>query len=78
MAEGGPGDTIILSSHPIPGNETSVGKVIDGLHRLGADVIHSGLADVHVTGHAKAEELKTLLSIADPAWLIPCTASTAT
>ncbi len=67
----GPGDTIILSSHPIPGNETSVGKVIDGLHRLGADVIHSGLADVHVTGHAKAEELKTLLSIADPAWLIP-------
>ncbi|CAN5748944.1 ribonuclease J [soil metagenome] len=67
----GPGDTIILSSHPIPGNETSVGKVIDGLHRLGADVIHSGLADVHVTGHAKAEELKTLLSVADPAWLIP-------
>ncbi len=67
----GPGDTIILSSHPIPGNETSVGKVIDGLHRLGADVIHSGIADVHVTGHAKAEELKTLLSVADPAWLIP-------
>ncbi|MGI9118690.1 MAG: ribonuclease J [Acidimicrobiales bacterium] len=67
----GPGDTIILSSHPIPGNETSVGKVIDGLHRLGADVIHSGLADVHVTGHAMAEELKTLLSITDPEWLIP-------
>jgi ribonuclease J len=67
----GPGDTIILSSHPIPGNETSVGKVIDGLHRLGADVIHSGLADVHVTGHAMAEELKTLLSITDPEWLVP-------
>jgi ribonuclease J len=67
----GPGDTVILSSHPIPGNETSVGKVIDGLHRLGADVVHSGIADVHVTGHAKAEELKTLLSVADPAWLVP-------
>jgi len=67
----GPGDTIILSSHPIPGNETSVGKVIDGLHRLGADVVHSGIADVHVTGHAKAEEIKTLISIADPEWLIP-------
>ncbi len=67
----GPGDTIILSSHPIPGNETSVGKVIDGLHRLGADVVHSGIADVHVTGHAKAEELKTLLSITDPEWLVP-------
>ncbi|MGI8758790.1 MAG: ribonuclease J [Acidimicrobiales bacterium] len=67
----GPGDTIILSSHPIPGNETSVGKVIDGLHRLGADVIHSGIADVHVTGHAMAEELKTLLSVTDPDWLIP-------
>jgi ribonuclease J len=67
----GAGDTIILSSHPIPGNETSVGKVIDGLHRLGADVVHSGIADVHVTGHAKAEEIKTLISIADPEWLIP-------
>ncbi|HSH23330.1 MAG TPA: ribonuclease J [Acidimicrobiales bacterium] len=67
----GPGDTIILSSHPIPGNETSVGKVIDGLHRLGADVVHSGIADVHVTGHAKAEELKTLLSVTDPEYLVP-------
>ncbi|HVL03615.1 MAG TPA: ribonuclease J [Acidimicrobiales bacterium] len=67
----GPGDTVILSSHPIPGNETSVGKVIDGLHRLGADVVHSGIADVHVTGHAKAEEIKTLISVTDPEWLIP-------
>ena len=67
----GPGDTVILSSHPIPGNETSVGKVIDGPHRLGADVVHSGIADVHVTGHAKAEEIKTLISVTDPEWLIP-------
>jgi ribonuclease J len=67
----GPGDTVILSSHPIPGNENSVGKVIDGLHRVGADVVHSGLAAVHVSGHAMQEELKTLLSIADPEWFVP-------
>ena len=67
----GPGDTVILSSHPIPGNESSVGKVIDGLHRVGADVVHSGLAAVHVSGHAKQEELKTLLSVADPEWFVP-------
>jgi ribonuclease J len=67
----GPQDTVILSSHPIPGNESSVGRVIDGLHRLGANVIHSGIADVHVSGHAKQEELKTLLSLARPEWFIP-------
>jgi ribonuclease J len=67
----GSDDTVILSSHPIPGNETSVGKVIDGLHRLGAEVIHSGMATVHVTGHAKAEELRTMLSVARPEHFIP-------
>lgn len=67
----GPDDTVILSSHPIPGNESSVGRVIDGLHRLGAEVVHSGIADVHVTGHAKQEELKTLLSLTRPEWFVP-------
>ena len=67
----GPGDTVIMSSHPIPGNESNVGKVIDGLHRKGADVIHSGMAQVHTSGHAKQEELKTLLSLADPEFFIP-------
>jgi len=67
----GPEDAVILSSHPIPGNETSVGKVIDGLHRLGAEVIHSGIADVHVSGHAKSEEIKTLLALARPEWFVP-------
>jgi ribonuclease J len=65
------GDLVILSSHAIPGNETSVGKVIDGLHRMGAEVVHSGLAQVHVSGHAKKEELKTLLAIARPDAFIP-------
>ena len=66
-----PSDTVILSSHPIPGNEINVSKVIDGLVRLGAEVVHSGIADVHATGHAKQEELKTLLSIAEPEWFVP-------
>ena len=64
-------DTVILSSHPIPGNESSVSKVIDGLTRLGAKVVHTGIADVHATGHAKQEELKTLLSVTRPEWMIP-------
>jgi ribonuclease J len=62
---------VILSSHPIPGNEASVSKVIDGMTRQGADVVHSGIDDVHATGHAKQEELKTLLSIARPEWFTP-------
>ncbi|MGH9119922.1 MAG: ribonuclease J [Acidimicrobiales bacterium] len=66
-----PGDVVILSSHPIPGNEANVTRVIDGLLRLGAEVVHSGVADVHVSGHAKQEELKTLLSITTPEWFTP-------
>ncbi len=69
--EVGESDTVILSSHPIPGNEMNVSKVIDGLVRLGADVVHSGIEDVHATGHAKQEELKTLLSILRPEWFVP-------
>ncbi|HLM63033.1 MAG TPA: ribonuclease J [Acidimicrobiales bacterium] len=69
--EVGPHDTVILSSHPIPGNEMNVSKVIDGLVRLGAEVVHSGIEDVHASGHAKQEELKTLLSIVRPEWFVP-------
>jgi ribonuclease J len=65
------GDCVILSSHPIPGNESSVSRVIDGLLRRGAEVVHSGNANVHATGHAKAEELKVLHSIVQPEWFIP-------
>ena len=67
----GPDDTVILSSHPIPGNEANVARVIDGLVRLGAQVVHSGISEVHATGHAKQEELKTLLSIARPEYFTP-------
>jgi len=65
------GDCVILSSHPIPGNESSVSRVIDGLLRKGAEVVHSANANVHATGHAKAEELKVLHSIVQPEWFIP-------
>jgi ribonuclease J len=64
-------DTVILSSHAIPGNEFNVNRVIDGLLRNGAEVVHSGVADVHATGHAQADELKTLLSITKPEFFVP-------
>jgi ribonuclease J len=64
-------DTVILSSHAIPGNESNVNRVMDGLLRAGAEVVHSGIQDVHATGHAQADELKTYLSIAQPEWYVP-------
>ncbi len=64
-------DTVILSSHAIPGNEANVNRVIDGLLRAGAQVVHSGIADVHATGHAQAEDLKMYLSITEPEWFVP-------
>ena len=67
----GPDDLVVLSSHAIPGNEMNVGKVIDGLHRIGAEVVHTGIAAVHVSGHAMQGELQTLLSVARPDYFIP-------
>lgn len=64
-------DTVILSSHAIPGNEGNVNRVIDGLLRAGVEVVHSGIADVHATGHAQADELKTYLNITSPEWYVP-------
>jgi ribonuclease J len=64
-------DTVILSSHAIPGNESNVNRVMDGLLRAGAEVVHSGVADVHATGHAQADEIKTYLSIVRPEWFVP-------
>jgi len=64
-------DVVVLSSHAIPGNEGNVNKVMDGLLRLGADVVHSGIMDVHATGHAQADDIKTYMSIANPEWFVP-------
>jgi ribonuclease J len=65
------GDVVVISAHPIPGNEWSVGRVIDDLHRRGAEVVHSGSEAVHVSGHARQGELRTLHSVARPEAFIP-------
>lgn len=65
------GDTVIISASPIPGNETSVGRTIDKLMRLGAHVISSTSMRVHVSGHGSQEELKTMLSLIHPKFFIP-------
>ena len=66
-----PDDLIIFSSSPIPGNEKAVGRVIDELEKLGAEVIYNQLADVHVSGHACQEELKLMLSLTKPEYFMP-------
>jgi ribonuclease J len=66
-----PGDTVILSATPIPGNERSVGKIIDGLMRLGVEVIYEKSSGIHVSGHGSQEELKLMLNLVRPKYLIP-------
>ena len=66
-----PNDLIIISATPIPGNEKYVSKVIDDLMQLGAEVVYSALADVHVSGHACQEEQKLILALAKPKFFIP-------
>ena len=66
-----PNDLVIISANPIPGNEKSVSKVIDDLMKIGAEVVYSSLADVHVSGHACQEEQKLILSLARPKYFIP-------
>ena len=65
------GDTIVLSSHPIPGNEESVFRTINNLFRRGANVIYEPIAPVHVSGHASEEEVKLLLTMVRPKYVIP-------
>ena len=66
-----PGDMIIISATPIPGNEKTVGNVINELIKLGANVVYEKMYDVHVSGHACQEELKLMLSIIKPKFFIP-------
>lgn len=65
------GDTVILSSSMIPGNEKSIYRVIDELFKIGAEVIYARLADIHVSGHAYREELKLILSLTKPQHFVP-------
>ena len=64
-------DLVIISANPIPGNEKSVSKVIDDLMQIGAEVVYSALADVHVSGHACQEEQKLIFALAKPKFFIP-------
>ena len=66
-----PGDTVIISASPIPGNESLVSKTIDNLFRQGASVLYSRVALVHVHGHASREELKMVLSLVKPRFFVP-------
>ena len=67
----GPGDFIIISANPIPGNEKMVTKVVNGLLKLGAEVIYESMYDVHVSGHACQEEQKLILTLAQPKYFMP-------
>jgi ribonuclease J len=64
-------DTVVLSSHPIPGNEESVFRTINRLMRRGAKVIYEKIAPVHVSGHASQEEMKLMLHLVKPKYFIP-------
>jgi ribonuclease J len=66
-----PGDTVVMSASPIPGNDMLINRTIDNLGRLGAQILYTRIADVHVHGHAAQEELKMLLSLVNPRFFIP-------
>jgi ribonuclease J len=65
------GDTVVLSAHPIPGNEEAVYRTINRLFRRGAEVVYEAVAPVHVSGHASQEEMKMLLNLVRPKHVIP-------
>jgi ribonuclease J len=66
-----PGDTVIISASPIPGNERMIGRTINLLFRQGAQVIYHAVSGVHVSGHASQEELKLMLNLVRPRYFIP-------
>jgi ribonuclease J len=66
-----PGDTVIISAKPVPGNELRVHDSINQLARAGAEVLHEEIAPVHVSGHACQEELRTMLSLVRPRYVMP-------
>ncbi|WP_094604117.1 Ribonuclease J1 [Sporomusa silvacetica DSM 10669] len=66
-----PGDTVLIAANPIPGNERSVGRTIDALMRSGVHVVYERSSGIHVSGHASQEELKLILNLVSPKYLIP-------
>lgn len=67
----GKGDTVIISASAIPGNERGVGRVINQLFQKGAEVVYDSMADVHVSGHARQEELRLMFALTKPKFFIP-------
>ena len=67
----GPGDTVVLSARAIPGNERAVSRMIGNLFRRGADVLHPGVAPVHVSGHGSQDDLVELITRTRPRYLVP-------
>ncbi len=65
------GDTVILSAKMIPGNERSIGRIINHLFRRGANVIHEKVSEIHVSGHASKEELKLMMNLVKPRYFVP-------
>ena len=65
------GDTVVLSSKFIPGNEKAIAKIINNMYRKGADVIYEKISDIHVSGHAFREELKLMIKLTRPRYFIP-------
>ena len=65
------GDTVVFSAHAIPGNEEMVYRVVNRLLQRGAHVVYEGIAEVHVSGHASQEEMKLMLSLVRPKFLVP-------
>lgn len=66
-----PGDTVILSAKMIPGNERSIGRIINHLFKRGANVIYEKVSEIHVSGHASKEELKLMLNLVRPKYFMP-------
>lgn len=66
-----PGDTVIIAATPIPGNEKLIGRTVDQLFRIGADVVYSATSHVHVSGHGSQEDLKLMLNLMRPKYFIP-------
>jgi ribonuclease J len=67
----GPGDVVIVSAHPIPGNEPAVSRTINNLMKRGADVLYDAIEPVHVSGHGSKEEQKLLISLLKPKFMVP-------
>ncbi|MFN8617493.1 MAG: ribonuclease J [Dehalococcoidia bacterium] len=65
------GDTVVLSSSPVPGNETAVYRNVDNLFRLGAEVLYNRISNIHVRGHASREELKIIQGLLQPEYFVP-------